>query len=274
MQSKKISKILNKVIHTTAEKLLEYLPDNSIDLIVTSPPYGNLRDYNGFSWNFEKIAHESYRVLKQGGVLVWVVGDRVVKRSETLEPMRQAIYFKDCVGFLVHDTMIYQKDGCPFPESNRYWQQWEYMFVFSKGVPKTIHLQKQETKLQNTKLKMGNVNRKVKTRRQKNGELDIMKYDYGKKYRTMPNIWYILSGYGKTTTDKITYKHPAMFPEELVKRHILSWSNENDIVLDYFSGSGTTAKMAMLMARNYIGCDISKEYVDLANERLELYKNV
>lgn len=263
---KRISKILNKVIHTTAEKLLEYLPDNSIDLIVTSPPYGNLRDYNGFSWNFEKIAHESYRVLKPGGVLVWVVGDRIVKRSETLEPMRQAIYFKDCVGFLVHDTMIYQKNGAPFPESNRYWQEWEYMFVFSKGVPKTIHLQKQKTK-------QGKKNIKSKgTTRKQNNSLVGKKYKCGKFYRTQSNIWYINTG-ASSTKDKIAFNHPATYPELLAQRHILTWSNKGDIVLDYFSGSGTTAKMAMLMARNYIGCDISKEYVDLANERLELYKN-
>jgi DNA modification methylase len=268
MHPKKISKILNKVIHTTAEKLLEYLPDNSIDLIVTSPPYGNLRDYHGFSWDFEKIAHGSYKVLKPGGVLVWVVGDRVVKRSETLEPMRQAIYFKDCVGFLVHDTMIYQKDGCPFPESNRYWQEWEYMLVFSKGVPKTIHLQKQRTIT-----KYVNKQNKSSSQRNSNGLTTKKKYRMGKIYRTMPNIWFVKSGYMKSSPDKISYNHPATYPELLAQRHILTWSNKGDIVLDYFSGSGTTAKMAMLMARNYIGCDISKEYVDLANERLELYKN-
>lgn len=261
---KRISKILNKVIHTTAEKLLEYLPDNSIDLIVTSPPYGNLRDYNGFSWNFEKIAHESYRVLKQGGVLVWVVGDRVVKRSETLEPMRQAIYFKDCVGFLVHDTMIYHRTT-PMNE-NRYKQEFEFMFVMSKGVPKTINLQKQLNKFRPKKNNIAGT-------RLKNGQMNKNKRYYKPhNYRVMPNIWYIPSGNG-STKDKIAFNHPATYPELLAQRHILTWSNKGDIVLDYFSGSGTTAKMAMLMARNYIGCDISKEYVDLANERLELYKN-
>lgn len=264
MHPKKISKILNKVIHTTAEKLLEYLPDNSIDLIVTSPPYGNLRDYNGFNWCFEKIAHESYRVLKQGGVLVWVVRDTYKNGSKELNRYKQALFFTECVKFYLHDEIIWFKPGVSIPQKPvlRYSQSYETCFVFSKGKPKSFN-PILFTQIDTTRTE-------TKGQMQRNGE--FKKYKLKSRIpQPIENVWNI---YGKGTSDRIAFNHPARFSEELVKRHILSWSNENDIVLDYFSGSGTTAKMSMLMARNYIGCDISKKYVDLANERLELYKNV
>ena len=90
--------------------------------------------------------------------------------------------------------------------------------------------------------------------------------------RVLRNIWYIDNGYNRTTKDKIGYKHPAMFPEKLAGKHILSWSNENDLVYDCFMGSGTTAKMCLLHNRNYIGSEISKEYIDISTKRTEQYK--
>lgn len=94
---------------------MKEIPDCSIDLTVTSPPYDNLRIYNGNidQWNFEKfqgIARELFRVTKDGGVVVWVVGDATIKGSETGSSFRQALYFKD-LGFNLHDTMIYAKNG-------------------------------------------------------------------------------------------------------------------------------------------------------------------
>lgn len=253
---------LNKIYNMDCVEGLKKTPDCSIDLTVTSPPYDNLRKYNGFTWDFESVAKELYRVTKDGGVVVWVVGDSYDKRgSETLTSFKQALFFKE-IGFNVHDTMIYQKNSYPFPPSNRYYQQFEYMFIFSKGKPKTTNLLRQNTKWRKNTAE-------VSTCRNKDGSTTAMKYEKGKVDRIRDNVWVINTGYMRTTTDKFAYKHPAMFPEQLVNDHILSWSNENDTVLDPFMGSGTTAKMAKLNNRNYIGFEISKEYCEIAEQRLE-----
>ena len=264
--AKGIEKFLNKIIHGDCLELMKDIPDNIIDLTVTSPPYDNLRTYNGFSFDFENIAKELYRVTKPGGVVVWVVGDATIKGSETGTSFKQALYFKE-IGFNLHDTMIYKKHS-PFPPNNRYWQTFEYMFVLSKGKPKTFNPLMQDKKY---------FERGYFSGRNSNGELikesgnvtkrlDAAKK---KKQRIKDNIWDIKSGYMKSTTDKIAYKHPAIFPERLAEDHILSWSNPGDIVFDPMAGSGTTCKMAMLNDRKYIGMEISKEYVDIANKRIE-----
>lgn len=252
--------LTNRVHHAEATELLGLIPDNSIDLIVTSPPYDNLRKYNGYSFPFERIAHESYRVLKDGGVLVWVVGDATVDGSETLTSFRQALYFVDTVGFRMHDTMIYQKDSYPFPDASRYYQNFEYMFVLSKGAPNTTNLLRQKS--------MYSTPNKSASQRNADGTVTKLKYETGKTTRVMDNVWEISTGYMRTTTDKNAYEHPAMFPEELAERHILTWSNPGDIVLDYFGGSGTTAKMARNNGRRWITGDISGEYVELMRKRL------
>lgn len=237
---------------------LKMIEENSIDLTVTSPPYDNLRTYNGYSFDFENIARELYRVTKDGGVVVWVIGDGHDKKgSETLTSFKQGLFFKE-LGFNMHDTMIYQKNSYPFPPSNRYYQQFEYMFVLSKGKPITHNLQRCEAQGRKRK----------STYRQKDGSTTETKYETGHDTRIMDNVWLIDTGYMRTTKDKFAYKHPAMFPEVLCERHILTWSNENDVVLDPFMGSGTTAKMAKLNNRNFIGFELSEEYCNIANERL------
>lgn len=250
---------VNHVHCCKAETLLTALARDSVDLIVTSPPYDNLRTYNGFTWDFETIAQQSYRVLKPGGVLVWVVGDETVNGSETLSAMRQAIYFKDVVGFKVHDTMIYEKDGThPQLPIVRYAQKWEFMFVLSKGVPKTLNIE--------CAPKTGEIYNA--TRRQRDGSLKAKIVSAGGG--PLGNIWRFSTGWMKSTPDAEAYQHPAMFPEKLAERHILSWSNPGDLVLDYFGGSGTTAKMARQNNRNFITCDISAEYCDLMRRRLAM----
>ena len=213
-----------------------------------------------FSWDFESVAKELYRITKDGGVVVWVVGDGHDKNgSETLTSFKQGLYFKD-IGFNMHDTMIYQKNSYPFPPSNRYYQQFEYMFVLSKGKPVIHNLQR--CPAQGRKRKS--------TYRQADGTTTETKYETGHDTRIMDNVWLINTGYMRTTKDKFAYKHPAMFPEELCQRHILTWSNENDIVFDPFIGSGTTAKMSKLNNRKYIGFELSKEYCNIANERINI----
>lgn len=250
---------LNKIYNMDCIEGMKMLPDNCIDLTVTSPPYDNLRTYNSFEWDFEATAKELYRVTKEGGVVVWVVGDATIKGSETGTSFKQALYFKKC-GFNLHDTMIYQKKTPP-KTHNRYEQEFEYMFVFAKGKPKTFN------PIMIPKKYMDKRTNKAFGRNQTN-EHD-MGFSSAKEMRIKGNVWEYAVGGGKTTKDKIAFMHPAIFPEQLANDHIISWSNEGDIVLDCFMGSGTTAKMAKLNNRNYIGFELSKEYCDIANDRIK-----
>ena len=169
------------------------------------------------------MAKELYRVTKQGGVVVWVVGDATIKGSETGTSFKQALYFKE-IGFNLHDTMIYKKHS-HHPPNVRYWQCFEYMFVLSKGKPKTFK------PITQTKTKFAGY--KNQTVRKKDGSIELLEGNakdriinaQQTKQRIMDNIWEIPSGYGMSTKDKIAYKHPAMFPEKLNNDHIISWSN-------------------------------------------------
>ena len=247
---------VDRIHHADALRLLRSLPTGSIDLIVTSPPYDNLRTYNGYTFPFEAIAHESYRVLKQGGVLVWVVGDETIDGSETFTSLRQAVYFHDAVGFNAHDTMIYEAAGTGAKGSNySYWQAFEYMFVFSKGRPKTVN---RIADVQNKTIGL------IRSGRWRdNGKTE--RPHATKEYGVRSNIWRYNVGF-MDNSDKTG--HPAPYPEALAQDHILSWSNEGDTVLDYFGGSGTTAKMARNNGRRWITGDISGEYVELMRKRL------
>lgn len=241
-------------------ELMKQLPDGCIDLTVTSPPYDNLRTYNGNidQWCFEKfqrIAEELFRITKDGGVVVWVVGDATVKGSETGTSFRQALYFKEC-GFNIHDTMIWQKTN-PMPKvkTSRYFDVFEHMFIFSKGKPKTFNPIMVECKLggkvyNSTCKNMGGENGRTK----KTFTLNSQRYK--------DNIWKIAVAQNKTG-------HPAVFPEQLAQDHILSWSNPGDIVFDPFLGSGTTAKMAVLNDRHYIGFELDPTYYEIACKRLD-----
>jgi site-specific DNA-methyltransferase (adenine-specific) len=265
MVKNKVNMEINKIYCESNLETMAKMPDCFIDLTVTSPPYDDLRNYNGYSFPFEDIAKELYRVTKQGGVLVWIVGDSVINGSESGTSFKQALFFIQC-GFNLHDTMIYEKDASPFPSDCRYTAQFEYMFVFSKGKPKTVNLIKDKLNAAGGNIMKSVVNRMTdgtmnKTR--KNVTIEI--------YGTRGNIWKYGIGFNKTTKDVIAFEHPAIFPEQLCADHIYSWSNENDLIYDPFMGSGTTAKMAHLQKRNWIGSEISQEYVDLANKRIEPY---
>ncbi len=252
----------NRVFCCDCLTLLRALPSGSVDIVVTSPPYDNLRAYNGYSFDFEPIAHESYRVLKAGGVLVWVVGDATINGCETLTSMRQAIYFVDVAGFKMHDTMIWNKRSTFEPANVRYYQLVEYMFVLSKGAPSVFN------PIMKRNSKAGQVLNS--TSRKADGRTEAL-HGNGKPYRDaspLGNVWEIEPGYMKSSKEAIAFEHPATFPEALAERHILTWTNPGDLVLDYFGGSGTTAKMARANGRDYLTCDISNEYCDLMRRRL------
>jgi len=236
------------------------MPDSYIDFVITSPPYDDIRNYNGYKFEFEMIAKELYRVVKEGGVIIWVVADATVNGSETGTSFKQALYFKK-IGFSIHDTMIYYKNN-PMPQTgNRYHQHFEYMFAFSKGTPKTFNPITEQTKYH------GLANMK---NRGQNGSLEYEKVERTKE-KKVGNVFCYSVGGGISTKDKIAFQHPAIFPEKLVADQINTWTNENDLVYDPFMGSGTTAKMAQILNRNWIGSEISKEYVEIAEERLNNY---
>lgn len=254
---------LNEIYNVDCLEGMKNLPDACIDLVVTSPPYDNLRDYKGYSFEFEAIAQELYRVLKPTGILVWVVGDKIDKGNKSLTSFRQCIYFQE-LGFKVHDVMIYRKKNTPFMRSNAYTNCYEYMFVLARDKVATFNPIKTKTARSGNEMlvagkKADGINKKVM------GHLN--------EEKTLTNIWDYAVELGGSTSDKIAFKHPAIFPEKLAYDHIISWSNEGDIVMDPFSGSGTTCKMALLSNRKYIGFEISAEYTEISKQRISEYQN-
>ena len=259
---------LNKIYNESNLDTMARMEDNFIDLTVTSPPYDNLRDYKGYSFDFENVAKELYRVTKVGGVVVWVVGDAVIDGGESGTSFRQALYFQQ-IGFLIHDTMIYEKNGAAYPandKSNRYSQVFEYMFILSKGKPKTYNLLKDRKNRW-----AGATNFGTPSTRKTNGKTGKSEAFVVSEFGYRNNIWKYNNGAGYSSKDEIAFEHPAIFPEELAQDHIITWSNENDIVYDCFGGSGTTAKMAHKLKRNRILSEISSEYCELANKRIKHY---
>lgn len=248
---------LNKIYHGDCLDLMKDIPDNTIDLTVTSPPYDNLRTYNGYSFDFEGIAKELYRITKQGGVVVWVVGDATIKGSETGTSFRQALFFKE-IGFRLHDTMIWNKGkfSAVGALKTRYAPVFEYMFVLSKGRPKTFNpIKDRKNKTAGQKIR-GRIRQRDGSFKEKSTVGKIIK-EYGQRF----NVWEQAPQHGNNI-------HPAPFPEQIAEDHIISWSNPGDLVFDPMAGSGTTCKMALLNDRQYLGMEISQEYVDIANERI------
>jgi DNA modification methylase len=242
-------------------EVMKSLPEASIDLTVTSPPYDNLRTYNGYSFDFEGIAKELYRVTKDGGVVVWVVGDATINGSETGTSFKQVLYFKE-IGFNLHDTMIYQKNNFANPSSNRYHQTFEYMFVLSKGKPNTFNSIKDRKNIYAGSL--GSVG--LNTSTQADGSKTIRNRKVISEYGQRHNVWEINTS-GQENMGK-AIEHPATFPEKLVNNHIISWSNEGNTVLDCFLGSGTTGKVAKQLNRRFVGIEISPEYLEIAKKRI------
>jgi site-specific DNA-methyltransferase (adenine-specific) len=234
-------------------------------LTVTSPPYDNLRAYNGFTWDEEGLIRELYRVTKPGGVVVWVVNDATVNGSETGTSFRQALAFK-AAGFNIHDTMIYAKHNPPPTGGvNRYYQAFEYMFIFTKQTPKTFN------PLTEPRRNICNDKRTQRTKaftRDVNGDIKRKLVQINQNDPKRRNVWTFLVGGGNMTDDKIAHQHPAIFPEQLAHDHIISWSNPGDVVLDPFMGSGTTAVACLRTGRNYIGFELSAEYCQIAERRI------
>lgn len=250
----------NRIYNENCIDTMAIMPKESVDMVLTSPPYDDLRNYNSYDLPFEKIVKGLFRIVKKGGVIIWVVGDKTENGSETGTSFKQALYFKEN-GFNIHDTMIYYKNN-PMPTTgNRYHQHFEYMFAFSKSAPKTFNPNTEPTKYN------GLANMK---NRGKEGTLNYKKVERTKE-KKVGNVFFYSIGGGISTKDKIAYKHPAIFPEKLAFDQIKTWTNEGDLIYDPFMGSGTTAKVAHLLNRKWIGSEISLEYTEIANERLKEY---
>ena len=243
---------VNKIYNESCISTMSKMPNGFIDLTVTSPPYDNLREYNGYVFEFEKTAQELFRVTKEGGVVVWVVGDATKNGSETGTSFKQALFFIEC-GFNLHDTMIYEKNSPAFPAkrtSQRYTQIFEFMFVFTKG------------KIKDKCLICDKPNKWAGHK------------DFSKKLKNPVPQFSLRNNIWKYTTSFNGVKHPAPFPEKLASDHIISWSNQNDLVYDPFMGSGTTGKMAILNNRSFIGSEVSLNYCDIANQRINSFKGL
>lgn len=259
-----IENYLNKIINGICVDVMRQFPDNSINLVVTSPPYDNLRTYKGYTFPFEDIITELYRIVKEEGIVVWVVSDATINGSETCTSFKQALTFVE-KGFRLHDTMIFQNTN-PVPQiyRKRYTNVFEYMFVFSKGAVVT------HNPIMVPCIHAGLELKGTTYKNYSNGEQCRTKLaNPVKAEKIKGNIWeYVV---GKKAVDQEAKKHPAPFPYELALDHIKSWTNEGDIVLDPMCGSGTTCVAAMDSRREYIGIDISKEYCELAEGRVRIH---
>lgn len=264
--------ITNRIYNESCLATMKRMPANFVDLTVTSPPYDDLRSYdnrirgvkpqfNGYTFPFEEIAKELFRVTDEGGVLVWIVGDATIEGNETGTSFRQALYLKEC-GFNLFDTMIYLKPPRgAVGNNNTYWQSFEYMFVFSKGYPKTINLIKDR---ENKEARNGDNG----TKRLQNGELLKLKRGGYGEYGRRTNVWEYNIGKGHSASDEFAHEHPAIFPEKLARDHVRTWSNIGDLVYDPMMGSGTVAKVCVIEDRNYLGSEINKAYCKVAEKRI------
>ena len=257
----------NHILHGDCLHIMQKMNADSVDMVLTSPPYDNLRTYNGFIFPFQNIARQLYRVVKKGGVVVWVVNDATIDGSETGTSFTQALFFKE-VGFNLHDTMIFRKKN-PIPQiyRKRYNNEFEYMFIFSKGPVEThnpimVDCLHAGLELNGTTYK--NYSKSEQKREKMASPV--------KSKKIKGNIWeYVV---GKNLEDQEAKDHPAPFPCELARDHISSWSNAGDLILDPMCGSGTTCKVAKQMGRDFVGIDISEHYCELAKHRLSIHSEV
>jgi site-specific DNA-methyltransferase (adenine-specific) len=259
---------INKVYNEDCRETIKRMPDNFIDMILTSPPYDNRRTYEDCKWNFDvfkSVADGFYRIMKENGVIVWVVNDETKDFCETLTSFKHVIYFVEKCKFNLLDTMIYYKKGGGAPVSPsiakyRYSPCFEYMFIFCKGKKNTFNPLK-------VKCINAGIMNNYTTSRQINGVLKRVNPIVTHETKIKNNVWEIMSN-DNTDNKENDSVHPAVFPKQLVIDHIKSWTNENDVVFDPFAGSGTVAKVCQLLNRKFICSEISKNYCDLINKTL------
>lgn len=241
------------------EVMRDHMDVDCIDMVMTSPPYDNLRDYLGYEFNYKRVFSWLYYKVKPGGVVCWNVADQTIDGGRTGTSFRHAL-FAQGIGFKIHDVIIWNKVGTPYTHPGRYSNCFEYVFVFSKGKPATRNILQRKNKYANTV--------KAQAYMTKHGErTPLEKQRVVKEHGPRTNIWRI--PVGSYQNDKDALKHPAIFPEALAHDCIHSWSNPGDVVLDPMCGSGTTCKVAKQLGRDYIGIDVAQEYLDIAQKRID-----
>ena len=255
---------LDKIYNMDCLEGMKQIPDGTVDLVVTSPPYDNLRKYGGigYEWNFDKfkaIAQELARILKDGGVIVWVVGDATIEGSETGTSFRQALYFME-KGLSLYDTMIWEKPSPQAPTEGRYYDVFEYMFVLCKGIkPRALNLLADRKNISAGLVGSKETRSCAEDRRILDQKRVVA--EFSRRF----NVWHVARENNGTG-------HPAIFPLKLAEGHILSWSNEGDVIIDPFMGSGTTAVACIKEKRHFIGFELNKEYYDKACQRIDAVK--
>lgn len=255
--------IINTIICGDAVEVLKTLPDESVDLVVTSPPYDELRVYNGFSLDLHAVGVELYRVMKDGGIVAMVIQDSTKDFGKSLTSFRTIVDWCDNIGFKLFETCIYHKNGTEGAWwKSRFRVDHEYMPIFLKG-RKPQYFNKEPLKIPSKhggKVMSGSGNRKTDgtTTAVVRREINPMK--------CRGTVWdYLMAG----DKNPLKRRHPAVFPDKIPFDFIKCFCPEGGVVLDPFVGSGSTAVMAKVLERKYIGIDISREYCDLAEERLE-----
>jgi DNA modification methylase len=245
------------ILHGDSVQKLAELDADSIHLMVTSPPYDNLRTYGGYPWDFKNTARQMYRVLVPGGVVCWVVNDGVENGSESVTSCEQKIFFRKQAGFFIHDTMIYKKPNFSHPEKVRYHQVWEYIFVLSKGTPRVFNPIKDRKNVYAGAV--GSLGENTFT--QADGTKGIRPKKVNSEYGMRHNVWDGLTRGQEEMCKQLL--HPAMMPRWLARDLIISWSNERDTVLDPFAGSGTTCQEALKLKRKTVAIEIDSNYIGL-----------
>ena len=207
-----------RLYHGDCVKILPELHE-IVDLVVTSPPYDDLRKYGGHAFNFDPVADMLVSVLAPGGVIVWVVSDATIDGSETGSSFRQALGFMER-GLRLHDTMIYEKALRTRYAKNRYFQSFDYMFVFSKGAPAKSHLIADVLNVTGGDVRVASHPSRV------NDQIVKPKgYRRVKTWGVRGNIWRYSANYGHAAETPIAHKHPAIFPLNLAQDHIQTWSD-------------------------------------------------
>jgi len=234
-------------------------PHESIDCVLTSPPYDNIRSYNGYTFDFESTATELVRLLAPGGVIIWNVADATQGGSETGTSMRQALYFMS-LGLRLHDTQIYVKRN-PMPtnvQTRRYHQAWEYMFVFSKGTPAVFNPIQVDAKY------TGNARMKY---RGTDGTIEYKTTIRNVKTK-LRNVFEYTIGGGHTTKNKQLSSHPALMPEQLALDQLTTWADTHSVIYDPFAGAGTTLWAAQQLGFSSVGTEIDSDYCALIHDRM------
>jgi site-specific DNA-methyltransferase (adenine-specific) len=254
---------LNKVYQQDCIVGMRKIPDGAIDLVVTSPPYDNLRDYNGYSVDLNETGKNIYRILKDGGVAVMVIQDQTKNFGKSLTSFRTIVDWCDNVGFKLFECVIYRKNGTEGAWwKNRFRVDHEYMPIFLKG-EKPQYFNKDSLKVKSKhggKIMTGFANRKT------NGETGKSITKAINEMKCRGTVWdYLMAG----DKDPVKRKHPAPFPDKIPFDFINCFCPPNGIVLDPFVGSGSTVVGAKKLNRSFIGFDISEEYCNLTRKRLD-----